>query len=194
MGEGKSNRLVILDRDGVLNAVVVDPEQGTIDSPMVPAQVRILPGVPEALKRLTEAGFHLFIASNQPAAAKGKTTRANLEATHQTIVEQVSLPGVRIEGSLICFHRSEVGCDCRKPSPKMLKQALAQVPGADPATSWMVGDGVTDVQAGRAAGLNTAFLGPLKCDICKTLKELGAEPDVRVESLSDFVDHLLERR
>jgi len=87
--------LVLLDRDGVLNALVVDPEHGTADSPLHPSQVRLLPGVPEALARLTRAGFVLRIVSNQPAAAKGKTTRANLEAVHEKVVSLLPKPAYR---------------------------------------------------------------------------------------------------
>jgi histidinol phosphatase-like enzyme len=71
---GERHGLVILDRDGVLNAMVVDAEHGTIDSPLHPSQVEVFPWVPRALARLAGLGFGLAIASNQPAAAKGKTT------------------------------------------------------------------------------------------------------------------------
>ena len=67
---------IILDRDGVLNALVVDPEQGTVNSPLHPSQVDLLPGAAFAVRRLCEAGFRVSIASNQPAAAKGSNSRA----------------------------------------------------------------------------------------------------------------------
>ncbi len=66
--------MILLDRDGVLNALLVDPEHGTIDSPLHPAQVQMLPGVVQALAQLTGAGYGLSIVSNQPAWAKGKTS------------------------------------------------------------------------------------------------------------------------
>jgi transaldolase len=187
MGKG----LILLDRDGVLNRVVVDPEQGTIDSPLHPGQVSLLPGVAEAVARLTAAGYGLAIVTNQPAAAKRKTTRANLEAVHEAVVKGVSSRGGRILSSHVCFHRAEDECACRKPKPGLLLEALERHPGFDRAGAWMVGDGVTDVQAGAALGLRTAFLGPRKCDACKILSQCELTPTWWGADLLAFTDHLL---
>src|SRR4051812_19021666 len=127
--------LIVLDRDGVLNRVIVDPEHGTIDSPLHPDQVEILPGVPGALLRLNQAGYGLSLASNQPASAKGKTTRKNLEDVHEKVVRLVQGDGGRILSSHICFHRAEDGCGCRKPKTGLLKDAFEANPGFDRAAS-----------------------------------------------------------
>ncbi len=183
--------LILLDRDGVLNAVVVDPEHGTIDSPLHPDQVELLPGVAESLARLTAAGYRLAVVSNQPAAAKGKTTRANLHAVHETVLAQACQQGGRICSSHVCFHRAEDGCACRKPKPGLLEEAFARHPDADRAAAWMVGDGVTDLQAGAAVGVRTAFLGPRKCDACKVLRQRDLAPAWWGPDLAGFTDHLL---
>ncbi len=107
--------MILLDRDGVLNALLVDPEHGTIDSPLHPAQVQLLPGVVQALAQLTEAGYGLSIVSNQPAWAKGKTSWENLQAVHAEIVSAATSSGGRILSSHLCLHRQEDDCDCRKP-------------------------------------------------------------------------------
>src|SRR5271154_4103409 len=99
--------LILLDRDGVLNRMVVDLEHGTVDSPLHPEQVELLPGVPEALARLSAANFTLAVVSNQPAAAKNKATRGNLEAVHEAVLTAACRLGGRISSSHICFHRSE---------------------------------------------------------------------------------------
>src|SRR5215469_5534383 len=116
--------LILLDRDGVLNRVVVDPEHGTIDSPLHPDQVEVFPWVPEALLRLGRAGFALAIVSNQPAAAKGKTTRSNLERVQSRVLAEAESAGARIASSHFCFHRAEDGCDCRKPKTGLLQEAF----------------------------------------------------------------------
>jgi D-glycero-D-manno-heptose 1,7-bisphosphate phosphatase len=180
--------LILLDRDGVLNRMVVDAEHGTIDSPLHPSQVQLLPGVPEALARLTAAGFTLAIVSNQPAAAKNKTTRANLEAVHETVLAAACRLGGKIASSHICFHRAEDDCSCRKPKPGLLREAMARH-GAE--TGWMVGDGVTDIHAGAVLGLRTGFLAPRKCDACKILHERELSPSWWGPDLPAFVDHLL---
>jgi D-glycero-D-manno-heptose 1,7-bisphosphate phosphatase len=188
MGRG----LILLDRDGVLNRLVVDAEHGTIDSPLHPSQVQMLPGVPESLARLTAAGYGLAIITNQPAWAKKKTTRDNLEATHHAVVAEATRLGARILSSHMCLHRSEDNCDCRKPRPGMLRDAFECNPEFDVGLSWMVGDGVTDVQAGAALGLRTAFLGPRKCDACKIMEERGLQPTAWMADLVAFTTYLLE--
>jgi D-glycero-D-manno-heptose 1,7-bisphosphate phosphatase len=183
--------LLLLDRDGVLNRMVIDPEHGTIDSPLHPAQVELIDGVAGALAALTEAGFGLAVVTNQPAAAKGKTTRRNLEAVHAAVLDAASSAGGRILSSHICFHRAEDGCECRKPKPGLLREALALHSAYDPRLAWMVGDGVTDIQAGVALGLRTAFLGPRRCDVCKVFSGRGLTPTCVAPDLAAFTAYLL---
>jgi D-glycero-D-manno-heptose 1,7-bisphosphate phosphatase len=184
--------LILLDRDGVLNALVIDAEHGTIDSPLHPDQVEVPDSVAEAVARLTAAGFGLAVVTNQPAAAKGKTTRENLEDTHARVIERACRLGGKILSSHICLHRAEDDCACRKPRTGLLEAAFARHPGFKRAGAWMVGDGVTDVQAGAALGLRTAFLGPRKCDACKVLVQHGLAPTWWGADLAGFTAHLLE--
>ena len=186
--------LVLLDRDGVLNALVVDPEHGTADSPLHPSQVRLLPGVPEALARLTRAGFVLRIVSNQPAAAKGKTTRANLEAVHEKVVEALQAEGAVIASSHLCLHRAEDNCSCRKPRTGLLEQALEAHGKPAAAQVWMVGDGLTDIQAGAALGLQTVLLAARKPDVANLLVERNLAPSLWLETLPALVDQLTNPR
>ena len=144
--------LVVLDRDGVINRTVPQGDDPR-DSPMRPEEVALLPGVPEAVQELASHGVALAIATNQPATAKGKTTRALAEATHARVLELLPVK----PRSHICWHRREDGCDCRKPKPGMLLQAQAEHPGLE---GWMVGDKPTDHEAGRAAGMRTALVEP----------------------------------
>jgi D-glycero-D-manno-heptose 1,7-bisphosphate phosphatase len=183
--------LILLDRDGVLNRLVIDPEQGTIDSPLHPSQVQLLGGVAEALARLTAAGYGLAIVTNQPAWAKNKTTRANLEAVHEAVLAAATSAGGQVLSSHICFHRSEDGCECRKPRTGLLRAAFARNPGYDIAASWMVGDGITDMRAGVALQLRTAFLSAHKCDACNILALNQVEPTFWGPDLPAFTDHLL---
>ena len=185
-----AERLIILDRDGVLNAMVVDPEHGTVDSPLHPSQVVLMPGVEEALKELTLMGYALVIASNQPAAAKGKTTRANLQAVNDRVISLSQQQGGLIASSYLCFHRAEDGCACRKPRPGLLNAALADRPQCRREESWMVGDGVTDVAAGAGISLKTAFLAAHRCDVCGIVRDRGLSPDYWGPSLPAFAEFL----
>lgn len=176
----------MLDRDGVLNAMTVDPEHGTIDSPLHPSQVQVYPWVPEALSLMCSKNFTLSICTNQPAAAKGKTTLINLETVHQTILERVQKGGGTIKSSHICFHRSEDLCSCRKPKTGLLESALSQYERYDLQHTWMVGDGVHDIRAGQALSLKTAFIGPRKWDAQRVFDDLTLTPTLWVENLLEF--------
>jgi D-glycero-D-manno-heptose 1,7-bisphosphate phosphatase len=100
---------------------------------------------------------------------------------------------VKIDSSHICWHRAEDGCACRKPKPGLLLEALT-VNGVSPGDAWMIGDGVTDVQAGRAAGVKTAFLGSKRSDVCTALTDANAVPDLHITALAEFIDHLKTAR
>ncbi|MEO7165361.1 MAG: HAD-IIIA family hydrolase [Bdellovibrionia bacterium] len=186
-----SRGLIILDRDGVLNSVVVDAEHGTIDSPLHPSQVQIYPWVPGAIALLNSRHYGVAIATNQPAAAKSKTTKRNLELVHDTVVKLAEGGGGKILTSHICFHRSEDGCECRKPKPGLLLDAISKNSGFDLKSSWMVGDGVTDIQAGHLAGLKTAFVGSKKWDAQRVFEDAGFKPTVWVENLLEFAEYLI---
>jgi D-glycero-D-manno-heptose 1,7-bisphosphate phosphatase len=170
--------------------MTVDPEHGTIDSPLHPDQVRIVSGASEALSILTKAGYSLSIVSNQPAAAKGKTTEDNLRRTHEKVLELVQAKGGVIKSSHLCFHRQEDGCSCRKPRTGLLEDAFRSNPGFTKEASWIVGDGLVDMEAGQKFGVRTVFLAPRKPDAIRLLDEHDLHPTLWFEKLGEFVDHL----
>lgn len=148
-------RAAFLDRDGVLCDLVEDPVDGRPESPLKPEDVILADGAREGLQRLREAGYLLVVASNQPAAAKGKATEEQLRAVHERLREL--LEPETIDDWRYCFHRAQDGCPCRKPRPGMLLDA-AREHGIDLSRSWMIGDTDGDVGAGRAAGTRTVLI------------------------------------
>ena len=185
--------LIVLDRDGVLNRLLENPAEPRPDSPMRPSEVEIFPWVPAVLGELTAAGFGLVIASNQPAAAKGKTTRADLEAAHAEVLRAATAGGGVILSSHLCFHRAEDGCACRKPATGLLEEAFARHPGFTRALSWMVGDRAPDILAGTSFGLQTAYLGDVTSDDYATLAARGLRPSFHGPDLRHFAEFLLGR-
>jgi D-glycero-D-manno-heptose 1,7-bisphosphate phosphatase len=192
-------RAVFLDRDGVINAMCWDPDHGLVDSPSRPEEFRLLPGVTEALHDLRALGFRLVVVSNQPGIAKGKLTLRLLEAITHTMCAALRDAGIELDGIYYCLHHPEAivpayrhACDCRKPRPGLLRQAACNL-GLDPARSYMVGDGVTDVLAGKAAGCTTIWLGRLKCDVCRVMQEADARPDHVTTTLREAAQ-LITRR
>jgi D-glycero-D-manno-heptose 1,7-bisphosphate phosphatase len=188
-----SNRsvLIVLDRDGVLNRTVPNPAEPRPDSPLRVMDVSVFPWVPGVLRALSAAGFGLVIASNQPAAAKGKVSRAELEQVHERILAEAQREGGVILSSHICFHRAEDGCACRKPLPGLLREAFERHPEYVPADSWMAGDRAVDVLAGAAFGLKTALLaGAASAEELAALRSFAIEPSFCAPDLRDFA-HLL---
>ena len=187
--------LIVLDRDGVLNALCDNPSEPRPDSPMRTAQVAVFSWVPDVLRDLTRAGYGLVIASNQPAAAKGKTTRAELQAVHAAVVLAATAAGGVILSSHICYHRAEDACTCRKPATGLLAEAFALHGGFDRAASWMVGDRAPDVIAGAAFGLQTALLatGDAASEERAALVARDLRATYHGRDLRDFAAHLLRR-
>ena len=182
--------LILLDRDGVLNALCDNPAEPRPDSPLRTEQVAVFAWVPTVLRDLTRAGFGLAIASNQPAAAKGKTTRAELQAVHAAVVLEAMAAGGVILSSHICYHRAEDACTCRKPATGLLAEAFARNPGFDLASSWMVGDRASDVMAGAAFGVQTALLGDVTREERAALVARDLTPTFEGHDLRDLAAHL----
>jgi D-glycero-D-manno-heptose 1,7-bisphosphate phosphatase len=120
-------------------------------------EFRVLPGVPEALRRLNEAGLRVVVVSNQRGIAKGLYTAADLEAIHAKFQQLLEREGARIDAFFICPH--ETGeCNCRKPLPGLFEQAVALFPEITAATSVMIGDSIVDIEFGHRLGMKTVFV------------------------------------
>jgi D-glycero-D-manno-heptose 1,7-bisphosphate phosphatase len=166
MGKGQSpgRRAVFLDRDGVINRNILNPATGEYEAPLTVRDFSLLPGVPQALRKLRRAGFLLFLVSNQPNYAKRKSTLEDLDAIDREFRQQLAAMRVKFAGIHYCLHHpdGEVEgysgpCKCRKPSPYFLLRACSEF-GLDREQSWMVGDRATDVQCGKAAGVRTILI------------------------------------
>lgn len=186
------NKVIVLDRDGVLNKMIVHQEHGIIDSPMVPEQVELQERSAEALNLLRGLGYLLVIATNQPAAKKGKTTFENLSAVHCRIVEALRSEGGHIDQSYISPYLREDHHPYRKPGTGMLEQAFHDFPSLQREDSWMIGDGATDILCGKRFGLKTAFIGPRKTDIIRVVHETAGSPDLWCDSLIDFAEQMIK--
>jgi D-glycero-D-manno-heptose 1,7-bisphosphate phosphatase len=153
-----------VDRDGVINELVPDPVSGRPESPLDVPSVALIDGAAAALTRLAQDGWHLVGVSNQPAAAKGLLSVADLCDVHERVIELLAAEGVRFDDFRICLHHPDgvvadlAGpCDCRKPGPGMLLAAAAAL-DLSLEGSWMIGDTDSDVEAGRSAGCRTILV------------------------------------
>lgn len=145
----RARRAVFLDRDGVLNRAII--RDGRPYPPDTLERFEILPGVPDALRRLDDAGFLLIGATNQPDVARGTQRRQVVEEMNARLLDELPITAI-----LVCY---EDGDDCprRKPNPGLLMEA-AETYRIDLAASFMVGDRWRDVEAGHRAGCRTIFI------------------------------------
>ncbi len=187
------NSLIVCDRDGIINNIIYHSDTGNIDSPMSINEIKVFPWVPEILKQLCDLGFNIVIATNQPAAAKGKILYNILYNIHDYIINIAKSKGALILNSYICVHRSEDNCDCRKPKTGLLQKAFKDYPEYLIENSWMIGDRSTDILAGHNYGLQTALLGPSipedKIDEDLLIKN-NIKPSYRGKDLRDFYDFI----
>ncbi len=176
-------KAVFLDRDGVINELIYYREQGIIDSPFTVEQFSLLPGVSEAIKKLRETDYKVILVSNQPGIAKGHMSQKTFDKIREKMKEELAKDGALLDGEYYCFHHPEakieklkVNCECRKPKPGLLLQAAKEM-DIDLPHSWMIGDGLTDIKAGKDAGVRTILVGRMKCELCRLMDEENARPD-----------------
>lgn len=141
-------KVVLLDRDGVINFERSDYVKS-------PAELNVFPYSKKALDRLRNAGYLLYIVSNQSGVGRGLMTEADLE---EVTGELVSAAGP-FDGIFYCTHRPDDGCDCRKPLPGLLRRAFAEAEKRGHVSeAWLVGDSPLDIAAGAAVGCRTILV------------------------------------
>lgn len=181
---------VFFDRDGTLIADV--PYVGD------PAQVRLLPGSADAVRRLRQAGFACVVVSNQSAVGRGMITLDQMHAVHDEMVRQLTAAGAALEGNYWCTHapqtpdKTVVEHVDRKPGPGMLLRAARDL-NLDLAKSWIIGDQVSDMLAGRNAGCRGGILVRTGQDVAMALESLGRDWPVADDLLgaAEFILHRL---
>ncbi|MCG6656704.1 D-glycero-beta-D-manno-heptose 1,7-bisphosphate 7-phosphatase [Halomonas campisalis] len=181
----EARRLVILDRDGVINQ---DSE----------AYIKSLdewlpyPRAIEAIARLSRAGWTIAVATNQSGIARGYYDAATLAAMHEELERQVAAAGGEIAHIAYCPHGPDDGCDCRKPLPGLLQQIREALGLESLSGSWMVGDSLRDLEAGEAMGCRPVLVRTGKGKRTES-QGVGLEQALRFDDLGGFVDWLLAR-
>lgn len=137
-------KLIILDRDGVIN---FDSAQ-FIKSP---EEWKPIPGSPEAIAKLNQWGYRVVVATNQSGVGRGLFEMATLNAIHDKMVKVLAQAGARLDAIFFCPHTADQKCGCRKPKPGMFKD-IADRYNADLNGVPTIGDSLRDLQAGAAVG------------------------------------------
>ena len=157
-------RAIFLDRDGVINR-----EKGIIHNI---DDFELLDDVPQAIRMMNKSGYLVIVTTNQPVIARGELDFEGLTEIHNKMETLLGKEGAYVDDIFFCPHHPHRGydgerieykieCDCRKPKPGMLLEAARKY-NINLSDSWMVGDHMRDIEAGRNAGCQTAFIGEAK--------------------------------
>ena len=187
-----SRPAVFLDRDGV---IAPDTDGGVLEP---------YPETGRAIASLNEAGWLVVVVTNQPAVAWGRLSEPDVSAQHEELAGRISEQGAHIDGFFFCPHHPQATlpayrrlCDCRKPRPGLLIRARDAL-GVDLAASVMVGDRMTDIEAGVRAGCSLTVLVEsgmhTQTRIVTEEPPLMIEPDARVGDIQGAVTVVLQRR
>lgn len=180
-----SLRCIFLDRDGVVNV-----ERHYVHRI---EDFEFVPGTPEAIRRLNDAGWKVVVVTNQSGIGRGLYTEADYQRLTAHIRDELARIGAHVDAFHHCPHTPDWnpphGCDCRKPLPGLIRQAQLAL-GLDLRNAVLVGDKRSDIEAGRAAGVPSCFLvesGHALSDGDR------AAADGIFPRLSDCVEHLLSQ-
>lgn len=186
------NKAIFLDRDGVINE--------DIDNLYKIEDIEIINGVPEALKLLKKNGFKLIVISNQPVIARGLATEKQINEINNEINNLIKKEsGIEIDKFFFCPHHPNANlekyrilCHCRKPSPGMIFQAAKEF-DIDLSQSWMIGDRISDIVAGKNAGCKTILIE--KDYSKKKIEGLdyneNTTPNITIKFLKDSVEKII---
>ena len=191
------NKAILLDRDGTLireRNYLCDPDQ-----------VELERGALEALQRLEAAGYLLVVVTNQSGIGRGLFTAREFGAVQARLAELLAEGGLSIAAEYHCPHHPTAGvgeylraCDCRKPAPGMLEQAIREL-DLDRSACVMVGDNLSDIGAGRAAGVATVLVrtgygAELEGRATGPDADPAQRPDYVADDLLDAAEHFILAR
>jgi D-glycero-D-manno-heptose 1,7-bisphosphate phosphatase len=180
---------VLLDRDGT-----IIEEIGYISDP---SKVKLLGDAASSIAGLNQKGIPVAVVSNQAGVARGLFTVEDIEKVNQRLRELLASHGASLDGVYYCGHHPDydIECDCRKPRPGLLVKAAAEM-SIDLSRSFMVGDKLTDIQAGKAAGTSTVFLltGFGSKEYKENRDEILRLSDKVCEDLTEAIQWILEQK
>ena len=172
---------IVLDRDGVINK---DSDQfiKTAD------EYHLLPGAVSAIKRLNEAGFDVFVASNQSGIGRGIISLTNLIKIQKKLVSLLAQEGAVIAAFLFCPHAPEANCQCRKPKPGLIHEIEHRV-SESLSGNYFIGDRLSDAECAVNAGAIPLLVSTGKPLDKEKVTQAGYQ---QFETISEAVDFVLE--
>lgn len=176
---------VFLDRDGVIN-------ENRDDYVKSWSEFRFIAGSREAIAKLTRAGHTIVICTNQAVIARGQASIEIIEDIHRRMIAEIAAVGGEIAKVYYCPHAKDANCACRKPRPGMLLRARDEL-GIDLNDATFIGDSITDVRAGLAAGVRSILvLSGLGVDQFRNHHHEADGPYRISMNLQDAVERILQ--
>lgn len=183
-------KAVFLDRDGVINEYPGDYKYVTDWK-----EFHFLPGAKKAISKLSQAGYLIFVISNQAGVSKGVYPQEKLDIITKNMLSELNKAGARVDGVYYCIHREEDNCPCRKPKTGLIETALEKfgdnnLAEIDFAGSFFIGDTIRDIITGKSAGLKTilVFSGKEKPQNNASWQYI---PDYTVQDLSEAANIII---
>lgn len=172
-----SEKAIFLDRDGTIIHDVGYPKD--------PKQVELFPGIIEALRSLMDFGYKLVVISNQSGIGRGIITLEEMNQVNAKFISILEKHDVYFNSIYYCPHAPEEQCNCRKPSPEMILNAAKEL-DINLSLSFMVGDKLSDVEAGKRAGCKTILLKN------EGLAEWDVKPDFIASNWTEVLPFILK--
>ena len=182
-------KIIFLDRDGVINQYPGDTKYVTSWSGF-----KFLPLVKHAILRLTEAGYNIFVVSNQAGVSGGLFKKEKLDLITRNMLSQIKSYGGNIKNVFYCIHTTEDNCSCRKPKTGLIDKSFrclgAKPKAQDLKNIYFIGDSIRDVETGKNAKLKTILVLSGREHI-KNKKKWAYQPDYIFKDLLEAVDFIL---
>lgn len=181
----KRERVVFVDRDGVINEDIVGGYITCWED------FKFHDTALSGLKKLTQADYKIILISNQAGVGDGIYSEKALQEVHGKMMGVFKKEGIRLHGAYFCLHGKQAGCECRKPKTGLFQQAAKNGVSFDKAMTYFIGDKATDIEAGKNFGLRTILVrtgyGPEAEAQCR-----GAlQPDAVVDHFEEAADRVL---
>lgn len=180
-------KLIFIDRDGVINR---DPGGWTKYSYVTKwEEFFFIDGSIEALKKLKDTGYKICLISNQGGISKEYFSRGDLDRINERMLSEIEKGGGKIDELYYCPHHDDDNCECRKPKTGMIEKAIRGTE-IDLKNTFIIGDSLRDVEAGRRMGMKTIFVLSGKTPLAKT-KDWPIQPDSIKKDLLEAVEWIL---
>lgn len=179
-------KVIFLDRDGVINKYPGDKNYVTSWK-----DFHFLPGAKQAITKLSQQGFRLFVASNQAGVGKGLFSQKTLDFITKKMLQEIEKNGGKIEGVYYCTHRREENCPCRKPRAGLISK-IKKNHSINSTGALFIGDTIPDVQTAKAAGCKSILVLSGKEEL-NGRSAWASVPDFIFENLSQAADFILKK-